>query len=142
MSGRGRRGGGGGGAPPINSISASPFGGGGGGATTIGAGTCATTLEDLEFSAGAKDGYEVTSVYIDTNKRIGKGGSKEVFLLTQNSDSASEIKEFEVFKKVGSSPIDPKSYVIAIMSAKTTEDLSECLNEFFLVWKYTDVAYQ
>ena len=123
--------GGGGGAPPINSISASPFGGGGGGAITIGAGTCATTLEDLEFSDGVKQGYEVTSVYIDTNKRIGKGGSKEVFLLTQNSDSASEIKEFKVFKKVGSSPIDPNSYVIAIMSAKTTEDLSECLNEFF-----------
>ena len=123
--------GGGGGAPPINSISASPFGGGGGGAITIGAGTCASTLEDLEFSDGVKQGYEVTSVYIDTNKRIGKGGSKEVFLLTQNSDSASEIKEFKVFKKVGSSPIDPNSYVIAIMSAKTTEDLSECLNEFF-----------
>ena len=108
-----------------------PLGGGGG----------AITIEDLEFSDGVKQGYEVTSVYIDTNKRIGKGGSKEVFL-TQNRAFASEIKEFKVFKKVGSSPIDPKSYVIAIMSATTREDLSECLNEFFFSVEYTDVAYQ
>jgi len=66
-----------------------PLGGGGG----------AITIEDLEFSDGVKQGYEVTSVYIDTNKRIGKGGSKEVFL-TQNRAFASEIKEFKVFKKL------------------------------------------
>ena len=108
-----------------------PFGGGGGGGGAVTLPSCATTPEDLEFSAGAKDGYAETSVCIDTGKLIGKGSSKKVFLLTQCRAFASEIKEFKVFKKVGSRPIDPNSYVMAIMSATTKEDLSECLNEFF-----------
>lgn len=108
----------------MRSFASTPFGGGGGGA-------CATSLENLEFSCDAKHGYTETSVYINPDKPIGKGASKEVFLLTQNSDSASEIKEFEVFKQVRSKSIDPNSYVMAIMSARKKKELTEYLDEFF-----------
>jgi len=111
----------------MSSFASTPFGGGGGAS----ADTCASTPEDLEFSCAANFGYEETSVCIDTNKRLGKGASKEVFLLTQCRDFASELKKFKLFKQVGSRPIDPKSYVMAIMSATTKNDLSEYLDEFF-----------
>ena len=105
-----------------------PFGGGGGGGGAVTLPSCASTLEDLEFSCEAKHGYAETSVCIDIDKPIGKGSSKKVFLLTQNSDSETE---FKIFKKVGSRPFDPNSYVMAIMSATTKKELTECLDEFF-----------
>ena len=103
----------------MSGFASAPLGGGG---------ASASTLENLEFSCETKDGYAETSVCIDTNKRFRKGASKEVFLLTRCRDS---IKEFKLFKQVGSIPIDPNSYVMAIMTARSKEDLSECLDEFF-----------
>lgn len=104
----------------MSSFASTPFGGA--------PPTCASTLENLEFSCDAKDGYAETSVYIDTNKPIGKGASKEVFLLTQNHASVSE---FEVFTQVGRRPIYPNSYVMAIMTATKKKELTEYLDEFF-----------
>lgn len=106
----------------MTSFASAPLGGGGAPPTS------ASTLENLEFSCDAKDGYAETSVCIDINKRLGKGASKEVFLLTR---CRASIKEFKLFKQVRSRQIDPNSYVMAIMTARSKEDLSECLNEFF-----------
>ncbi len=109
----------------MSGFASAPLGGGGAPPT------CASTLENLEFSCAANFGYAETSVCIDTDKRLGKGASKEVFLLTRCRDFASELKKFKLFKQVGSRPIDKNLYVMAIMTARSKEDLSECLNEFF-----------
>ena len=108
----------------MSGFASAPFGGGGGD-------TCASTLENLEFNCKTEDGYAETSVCINTDKRLGKGASKEVFLLTLCRDFASELKKFKLFKQVRSRPIDKNSYVMAIMTARSKEDLSECLDEFF-----------